>query len=179
MHIYESTHTPQTPNQLAAEGTGWSASKARQGEGGRRSGRKNGRHYFFKFFDRFFFAPPPELSELSELPELRDPAQKSLKNSAGDQAKSALASADFGTFSALETARICAAGGFSGDLKHLKPVKNIWNNSMIARSFEWFSLWTVNNWLSCAIVQTGDEVHEVDLTRDCAVLAIFIYWFFK
>ena len=41
---------------------------------------------------------------------LLDPAQKSLKNSAGDQPKSALASADFGAFSALETARICAAG---------------------------------------------------------------------
>ena len=44
---------------------------------------------------------------------LLDPAQESLKSSAGNGPKSALASAEFGTFSALETARICAAGLFN------------------------------------------------------------------
>ena len=43
---------------------------------------------------------------------LLEPAQESLKSSAGNGPKSALASADFGAFSALETARICAAGEF-------------------------------------------------------------------
>ena len=66
----------------------------------------------FKFFDRFF-APPPKIVHPfrpQRALNLRRPAQKSLKSHVGIGPKSALASPDFGTFPAQETARICAAG---------------------------------------------------------------------
>ena len=67
----------------------------------------------FKFFDRFFFAPPPKIVRpfrQQRALNLCRPAQESLKSRAEIGPKSALASADFGTFPAQETARICAAG---------------------------------------------------------------------
>ena len=125
MHIHESTHTLQHPfswRRKARVEAQVRQGRVREGEeADKKMGAKN-----FKFFDRFF-APPPKIVRpfrQNRAPNLRRPAQESLKSSAGNGQTFAQASADFAPFPAQEAARICAAGSLSRNLTNITARSN-------------------------------------------------------